>query len=76
MRPPLETIVKPFAYFDRNTGTLRFETLRDLRKARIGEPREIPIYTSEQVDSLKAEIVRLENPVLVEVEHKMKVNGL
>jgi hypothetical protein len=49
-------MTKPFAFFNRDNGSLRFETLRELRNARIGEPREISLYTQEQVDTLLNEI--------------------
>jgi hypothetical protein len=52
--------MKPFAFFDRNTGALRFETLRELRNARLGEPREIPLFTGEEVVRLAGEVKRLE----------------
>jgi DNA-binding CsgD family transcriptional regulator len=56
-------MTKPFAYFDRNTSSLRFETARDLRNARIGEPREIALYTGEQIQQelleLRTELERI-----------------
>ena len=55
--------MKPFAYFNRDTSALRFETVRNLRNARIGEPREIPLFTYQDVEVLQQEIRRLEKEV-------------
>lgn len=61
MRPPTGgKFMKPFAHFDRNTGTLRFETLRDMRNARIGEQREIPLFTYADIEELQQQIRKLE----------------
>lgn len=48
--------MKPFAYFNRDTSALRFETARDLRNARLGEQREIPLYTTDMVSTAEAAI--------------------
>jgi len=55
--------MKPFAYFNKDTSALRFETVRNLRNARIGEPREIPLFTYQDVEVLQQEIRRLEKEV-------------
>jgi DNA-binding CsgD family transcriptional regulator len=52
--------MKPFAYFDRNTTSLRFETVRDMRNSRVGEPREVPLFTYQDLEALQREIIRLE----------------
>jgi DNA-binding CsgD family transcriptional regulator len=51
-----ELVMKPFAYFNKDTSALRFETVRDLRNSRIGEPREIPLYTADMVGAAEAAI--------------------
>lgn len=68
-----ESNMKPFAYFDRNTGALRFETLRDMRNARLGEQREIPLFTNEEVDGMAREIRRLERAL--DKERSKALNG-
>jgi DNA-binding CsgD family transcriptional regulator len=52
--------MKPFAYFDRNTTSLRFETVRDMRNSRVGEPREVRLFTYQDLEALQREIIRLE----------------
>lgn len=48
--------MKPFCYFNRDTGWVRFETLRELRQSRTGEQREIPLYTADMVSAVEVAI--------------------
>lgn len=63
--------MKPFAYYSRENGLLRFETLRDLRNSRIGEQREIPLFTMEDIDGMAREIRRLERELIKEKQRPL-----